>query len=246
MGMRAIVVFSLFASILLLGTSGIEQQSYALANEIPPTWDRAADCAVTYLFENFLNNVRDPPFDPGAQLAGGTCSAGNINTEPSLNDAFCEGAVNGAGVEAQVAEGLTCHVHVPNFDDPFNTKLLRVNVFWDGGIDPEIFKMKPSPSSSPECTFENRVIVNDGQHFYEDWICHPNPDNERIWMNVDGNTVFLQVFVDSISFGQAVGGDFIPLDSTMVLVAGAQYTAAWMIPVIVSGIGFAIVIARKF
>jgi len=43
-----------------------------------------------------------------------------------------------------------------------------------------------------------------------------------------------------------VGGDLIPLDTTMILAAGAQYTAAWMIPVIVSGIGFAIVIARKF
>jgi len=32
----------------------------------------------------------------------------------------------------------------------------------------------------------------------------------------------------------------------MVLVAGSQYTAAWMIPVIVSGIGIAVVIARKF
>ncbi len=43
-----------------------------------------------------------------------------------------------------------------------------------------------------------------------------------------------------------VGGELIPLDTTMILVAGAQHTAAWMIPVIVSGIGFAIVIARKF
>jgi len=43
-----------------------------------------------------------------------------------------------------------------------------------------------------------------------------------------------------------VGGEFIGIDSTMVLAAGAQYTAAWMIPVIVSGIGIAVVIARKF
>jgi len=47
-------------------------------------------------------------------------------------------------------------------------------------------------------------------------------------------------------FGLAVGGDIIPLDSTMVLAAGAQYTAAWMIPAIVSAIGIGIVIARKF
>jgi len=44
----------------------------------------------------------------------------------------------------------------------------------------------------------------------------------------------------------AVGGDMIQMETTSVLAAGAQYTAAWMIPVIVSGIGFAIVIARKF
>jgi len=43
-----------------------------------------------------------------------------------------------------------------------------------------------------------------------------------------------------------IGGDIIPLDTTMVLAAGAQYTAAWMIPVIVSAIGIGIVIARKF
>ena len=44
----------------------------------------------------------------------------------------------------------------------------------------------------------------------------------------------------------AVGGDIIPLDTTMVLVAGAQNTAAWMIPAIVSAIGIGIVLSRKF
>jgi len=42
-----------------------------------------------------------------------------------------------------------------------------------------------------------------------------------------------------------VGGILIPIDTTMVLLAGSQMTASWMIPVIVAGIGFAIVIARK-
>jgi len=44
----------------------------------------------------------------------------------------------------------------------------------------------------------------------------------------------------------AVGGEIIRIDTTSVLVAGTQNTAAWMIPVIVSGIGIGIVIARKF
>ena len=43
-----------------------------------------------------------------------------------------------------------------------------------------------------------------------------------------------------------VGGTLIPIEHTLLILAGTQMTAAWMIPVIVSGIGFAIVIARKF
>ncbi len=43
-----------------------------------------------------------------------------------------------------------------------------------------------------------------------------------------------------------VGGDMIQMETTSVLAAGAQTTAAWMIPVLVSAIGIGIVIARKF
>ena len=42
-----------------------------------------------------------------------------------------------------------------------------------------------------------------------------------------------------------IGGALIPIDTTSLLLAGAQMTAAWMIPVIVSAIGIGIVIARK-
>jgi len=48
------------------------------------------------------------------------------------------------------------------------------------------------------------------------------------------------------TFCRAVGGDMIQMETTSILAAGAQYTAAWMIPVIVSAIGIGIVIARKF
>ncbi len=44
----------------------------------------------------------------------------------------------------------------------------------------------------------------------------------------------------------AVGGWFLQVDQPTLLVAGAQNTAAWMLPVLVSAIGIGIVIARKF
>ncbi len=43
-----------------------------------------------------------------------------------------------------------------------------------------------------------------------------------------------------------VGGSGFVIDKTALLVSGAQSNAAWMIPVLVAGIVFAIVIARKF
>ena len=44
----------------------------------------------------------------------------------------------------------------------------------------------------------------------------------------------------------SVGGTFEGVNTTTLLVSGAQMNASWMIPVIVSAIGIGIVIARKF
>jgi len=46
--------------------------------------------------------------------------------------------------------------------------------------------------------------------------------------------------------GCAVGGEFNPINTTALILAGSQMSASWMIPVIVAGIGIAIVITRKF
>ena len=42
-----------------------------------------------------------------------------------------------------------------------------------------------------------------------------------------------------------VGGELLPLDTTSLLLAGAQMTAAWMIPVIVSAVGIGLVLVRR-
>jgi len=42
-----------------------------------------------------------------------------------------------------------------------------------------------------------------------------------------------------------VGGEFLGVDSTALLVTGAQMNAAWLIPILVSAIGIGIVVAKK-
>jgi len=250
LGIKLLV--SAIASILILGSIGIVPQSYAGGVDIPPSaWDRNDNCAVTQSFETF----GDPggTTNPGSVVAGGVCIDGNLNTDSALNDFFCEETVsNSAESPPLTVVGLACHIHVPNFDDPMNTKLIRINVHWSGPVQPVTDNVKPSPgATSEDCIRGPLVVVNaDGSqgdgHFYEDWTCHPNPDNERIWFSLDTRTSLTRVLVDSISLDRiVVAGSLTPIDTTMVLVAGAQSTSAWMIPVIVAGIGIAVVIARK-
>ncbi len=54
------------------------------------------------------------------------------------------------------------------------------------------------------------------------------------------------IVCDFVNSPIKVGGEMIPVDSTSLLVAGAQANALWLIPVLVSAIGIGIVIARKF
>ncbi len=53
-----------------------------------------------------------------------------------------------------------------------------------------------------------------------------------------------QIIIESAS-GAPIGGNVIKLDTTPLIVAGAQMTASWMIPVIVSAVGIGLVIVRK-
>ncbi len=93
------------------------------------------------------------------------------------------------------------------------------------------FELGPEfPSLGP---FDNSGIFNDGGSLIN--VIESGPGD-----NFDGNAI------QPAANMCAVGGEFIGIDSVSILVAGAQYTAAWMIPVLVSGIGIAIVIARKF
>jgi hypothetical protein len=43
-----------------------------------------------------------------------------------------------------------------------------------------------------------------------------------------------------------VGGNIIPIDTTSLLLAGAQMNSAWLIPAITTAIGIGIVLARKY
>ncbi|GBF24865.1 hypothetical protein MnTg01_01210 [archaeon MnTg01] len=42
-----------------------------------------------------------------------------------------------------------------------------------------------------------------------------------------------------------VGGEFLSIDSTALLIAGTQTSAIWLAPVVISAIGIGLVLVRK-
>jgi len=65
------------------------------------------------------------------------------------------------------------------------------------------------------------------------------------WIN-GGGIAEARFTVNGNAVGVAIGGEIIPLDTTALLLAGAQMNAAWMIPVVLSGIGIGLfVVYRK-
>ncbi len=214
----------------------MNQQSFAGVEE---------DCSFHVFFDGFpLELSSSPPVNPMVA----DCPDGDFNSGFPI---VVEYKPPLSGVTSSVPQDQSVHLELPNFFDEFNTKSIRVEIVYDGNgnNDPFVDNIKPADQVDDSCFADSAISATDTNNIVtlvEFWTCHPNPDNERVWINIDGVDVF-SVNVWTVSFdSQAVGGNIIPLDSIMVLAAGAQYTAAWMIPVIVSAIGIGIVIARKF
>jgi len=156
-------------------------------------------------------------------------------------------------------EGDGINFFIPNFVDPLPNKDIRVQLTFcqldDATFQPDVaFVVATDNQQESQCRFvaggNNQPTGPDTQgalYFFDDFFCEPNPDFENIFVAFQGNEwLLVQVVIDTWSYGEVVGGIFEGVNTGALLVAGAQNSAAWMIPVIVSGIGFAIVIARKF
>jgi len=93
-------------------------------------------------------------------------------------------------------------------------------------------------------------IGGDPTGFFDNWIMasHSEVSNtiKKIEMDIASGSVVMDDFEFCIIDSQFVGGTPIPIDTTMILLGATETTASWIIPVIVAGIGIAIVIARKF
>jgi len=106
---------------------------------------------------------------------------------------------------------------------------LTSNQAFAGGFD------VPFPTSCQDCDELERIFLE---------FCTIGVDSQT--QITQCNELSQAIQLCRPTFCRAVGGDMIQMETTSILAAGTQYTAAWMIPVLVSAIGIGIVIARKF
>jgi len=198
------------------------------------------DCAFQAMFEGF----------PELQLKDSSqteCPVGKFNTEFPIKVVY-EPPLS---MSVATSTGQAVIISLPNFIDELNTKTIKIDIIYDAtGIGtPKILKIQPSNPTAKPCSpvsTSSSIGPNNIATLTENWICHPNPDDEIITIDIT-DAIVLGLNAVTVTFDtHAIGGDIIPLDTTMVLVAGTQNTAAWMFPVLVSAIGIGIVIARKF
>jgi len=254
--MGTIAIF-VIAGIFLMGTVSTAQYAFAA-----PVYGTSADMTGIRCFApvpsamdpSVCNNVGlsvDPPDTlPGSGWADATlewdisCGGGMCNYKYTLTG-FDMGAVSHFVVD--ISEDLDCDditdVKINGNDpaDGFECKSqdgldnsLKIDDGFDGVLD-YTFKTNRLP-------VWHDVAIKDGvgQAEFAHNIGNADHDSE------DTIDFIAAPNSESVPPVILVAGSLTPIDTTMVLVAGTQSIASWMIPVIVAGIGIGIVVARKF
>jgi len=134
-----------------------------------------------------------------------------------------------------VADGDTFEVLGITKDGAIKTELESETCFFIDGTEIIFTNKEGSACLHTSCSQPLTAGVTSGQFPPDDPATH-----EILVIAINGDDL------GDACIPEVVGGAGFVIDKTALLVSGAQMNAAWMIPVIVSGIGFAIVIARKF
>ncbi len=195
-------------------------------------------------------------FEDGTLDFGITASAGNVLAPGPLADSVDgdDGSIDGLGNDGH---SWFTGLQPASVTFTFSSPVTHAGVVWTDGVG-------TNPTLGPaDTTFEafgpGMVSLGTvGPLVIGDMMFNGATAEDRFFGAIEATGISAisvsvsvgNLEVDHVQFctqpKHVVGGDLIPLDSTMILLAGTQMTAAWVIPMVVSAVGIGIVIARKF
>jgi len=210
---------------------------------------------IDHLMVNELRNLLfGPPGSPGLDLAALDIQRGRDHGIPDYNTVRAAYGLAQVTSYSEITSDVAMQTALTDLYGP-DTNIANVNNIdlWVGGLLEE----RADGSMLGEL-FSTNIglqfqIIRDGDRLY-----YENRGLSPEQLNIIENSYLSDVIMrntkitsmqDNVFFmplPQAVGGEMILIDTTVLMLAGSQYMAAWLIPVIVSTIGIGIVIARKF
>ena len=217
------------ASILILGLTSVP----AYAN-------------ITEFTDNFVHVKWFSPFEPGVflppdEFARDMASGFPFNEPP------------GPTLRCDPLDSALCTINIPNFIDQLDTKIIEIKVEYPLTVVPtEVVPVVtcfdptlPGGEGAGNLLYTGTANLIANFVIY-DFECLPNPDSETIVITLPPTVVSIEIWTKS--FGDiAVGGTFVPIDQSALLLAGVQSVSMWMIPVVLSaaGIGVGIYLVKR-
>ena len=236
-GRITLVAFMMF-TVFSLGLTSIP---FSFAGNSISIEEEFADCFVHVEWDNPLSFTS--PTEPTIPIVfDGECQAGNLSTVPTNPTLEC-------GVSSTTSSGADlCRIKVPNFVDNLDTKIIFIDITFGTGPTPSIVPTVTcfDPDHTSGSALGNLIFqgLDEPGLFIYDFECKPNPDWEQIDIILDFNVEKIEIWTTSFD-DNAVGGTFVPIDQTALLLAGVQSVSMWMIPVVIAGIGIGVFVIKR-
>jgi hypothetical protein len=95
-------------------------------------------------------------------------------------------------------------LQIPNFVDNMAVKYMRVQLTWDNTLQPpvNIFSQALDGTNSIFASIvytSTPIVLSNGVYQYYDFVFKPNPDFERLHVEMPANALLTQIVVDTVS-----------------------------------------------
>lgn len=223
-------ILLVLVGILIIGSFGVTQQAYA-----PHFFDHWVEAHWDFLFVSPFTIPLDTLLGPTFSDSSG--SFFSLTGAPSTATLFC------------VASTGVCTIVMPNYDDDLEFKDIEIEIeFGDTGpvAFPSGIVVSGSDVDTGAITCDPPFSVSNGvELLFIDIFCFPNPDSETITITFSPSEVatISSIWIETQSFDDfGVGGTLIPIDTTSLIIAGAQTTTPWMIFGVIAAVGIGLAV----
>ena len=228
-------ILLVLVGILIIGSFGVAQQASAFH-----FFDHFIELHWDFLLVDPFTIPLDTSLAPTSSASGG--SIFSLSGTPGSATLFCSSS---SGI---------CTIVMPNYVDDLDFKFIEIEIEFGetGPVAPLSGTVGVSGSDAEDgpISCDPPTVFDSSPTKFISIFCFPNPDSETITIPFSPSDVatISAIWIETESFDDfGVGGTLIPIDTTSLIIAGAQTTTPWMIFGVIAtvGIGLAVFTLKR-